>query len=122
VQTDVGPAADGAVNRASSAEIERGNDFLRPRPATAVIASNYRTIGKNTLRATADLEIPKSRVKLHGYMWHEKAGAEWISLPSREWVAKDGKRHFAVLINFTDEDVERRALDAIRGLADRSGR
>jgi hypothetical protein len=90
-----------------------------------IIASNLKLIGKNTLKATADIEVPQWRLKIRGCMWHLKNGAEWIAFPSREWVDQNNKRQFAVLLEFTDKEVERRfkgaALDAVHELAARRG-
>jgi hypothetical protein len=96
---------------------------MMPRPSPPIIASNLKWIRKNTLRATADVEVPKWRLKIRGVMWHAKNGKDWLFFPSREWVDRDGARQYAVLLEFTDKDVERRfqeaALAAVRDLADR---
>jgi hypothetical protein len=88
-----------------------------------IITSNLELIGKNTLEATADIEVPQWRLKIRGCMWHLKSGAEWIAYPYREGVDQNNKRQFAVLLEFTDKEVERRfkgaALDAVHELAAR---
>jgi hypothetical protein len=93
---------------------------VMPDSARPIIASNFRWIRKGTLQATADLEIRKWRLKIHGGKWHAKDGRDWFTFPSREWVDRDGARQFAVLLEFTDKDVKRRfkekALAAIREL------
>ena len=96
---------------------------MMPDPSPPIIASNLRWIRKSTRQATADVEIPKWRLKIRGGMWHAKAGKDWFSFPSREWVDRDGARQFAVLLEFTDKDVGRwfkeAALAVVRELADR---
>ena len=111
VHASSGRGAMGASNDPRpQTEAERGSAYLAPRPG--VVASNCRLINKNTLKATADIEVPKWTVKIRGVMWHVKGDSEWIALPSREWLDRDGNRQFAVLIEFTDKDVERRFKDA----------
>jgi hypothetical protein len=98
---------------------------MMPAPSPAIIASNLKWVRKNTLQATADIEVPKWRLKIRGVMWHVKNGKDWFSFPSREWADRDGQRQFAALLEFTDKDVERRfkdaALAAIRAVAARGG-
>ena len=106
----------------SGSETQRGDDYLAARPG--VVASNFKPIGKNTLKAKADLDVLQWRLKIRGVMWHVKGDSEWIAFPSREWVDKDGNRQFAVLLEFSDKDVERRfkaaGLAAMRKLAARN--
>lgn len=94
---------------------------MKPDSSGPIIASSLRWIRKGTLQATADVEIPQWRLKIRSVMWHARNGKDWVSFPSREWVDRDGARRFAVLIECTDKDVERRfkeeALAAIRKLA-----
>jgi len=89
----------------------------------SIIASHFKPIGKNTVRATADLDIPKWRLRIRGVMWHQKNGKDWIAFPSREWFDKNGERQFSVLLEFTDKDTEHRFKDAtlaaMRALAGR---
>jgi hypothetical protein len=96
---------------------------MMPAPSRPIIASNLKWIRKNTLQATAAVEVTKWRLKIRGVMWHAKNGKDWLFFPSREWVDRDGQRQFAVLLEFTDKNVERRfqqaALAAVRELANR---
>ena len=84
-----------------------------PRSTPGVIASNFKPIDKNTLKATADVAVPHWRMKIRGVMWHSKGDSEWIAFPSREWIDKDGKRQFATLLEFTDKHVETRFKVAV---------
>jgi hypothetical protein len=76
--------------------------------APGIIARRYKAIGKNTLIATADLEISAWHLRIRGAMLHEKNGKRWIQLPSREWLDADGNRQFAVLIEFLDRAISDR--------------
>jgi hypothetical protein len=91
----------------------------------SITASNFKPVGKNSLRATADVVIPKWRLRIRGVMWHQKNGKDWIAFPSREWLDKNGERQFSVLLEFTDKNTERRFKDstlaAMRALAGRQG-
>jgi hypothetical protein len=80
---------------------------MMPDVSPPIVVSNLKWIRKNTLQATADVEVPKWRRKIRGAMWHVKNGKDWLSFPPREWLDKNGARRFAVLIEFTDKDVER---------------
>ena len=89
-----------------------------------IVVSNLKWNPKNTLPATADVEVPKWRRKIRIVMWHANNGKDWLFFPSREWVDRNGQRQFAVLLDeFTDKDIERwsqqAALVAVRDLADR---
>jgi len=90
-----------------------------------IVASNFRWVRKNTLEAIADVEIQKCRLKTRCTMWNSKNGSEWVAFPCREWLDCDGHRQFAVLLEFSDKDVERRfkdaALTAIHAFAAGSG-
>ena len=98
---------------------------MMPDSSPPIIVSNLKWIRKNTLQASADIEVPKWRLKIRGVMWHAKNGKVWLSFPSRDWVDGNGARQFTVLLEFTDKDVERRfkdaALAAIRAVAARGG-
>lgn len=67
-------------------------------PATSVTASNLKVIGKDTLRATVNLRIPKWQLIIRGALWCEKGGREWIAFLAREWTDQDGIRKFANII------------------------
>lgn len=95
------------------------------KPERALVASNLRRIGKNTLVGTVDLEVPAWRIRFKGCLWHRKGGKEWIAFPSREWL-RDGQRHFADLVQFTDRTVHDRfqeaALAAVHAIANTNER
>jgi hypothetical protein len=77
----------------------------RPSPAqapAAVVATNYRPIGKNTLVASVDLTVPRWRLTFRGCLLHRKGTKEWIAFGAREWVDRSGNKQYADLIQFTD--------------------
>jgi hypothetical protein len=96
---------------------------MMPESSPPIIGSNFKWVRKNTLWATADIEVPKWRLEIRGVMRHPKNGKDWLFFPSREWVDRDGQRQCAVLLEFTDKHVERwlqeAALAGVRDLADR---
>lgn len=85
----------------------------------AIVASNLRRIGKNTLIGSVDLEIPAWRLRFKGCLWHRKGDKEWIAFPAKEWL-KDGERRFNDIIEFSDRSIHDRfqaaALAAVHGL------
>jgi hypothetical protein len=90
-------------------------------PAAAVIASNLKFIRKNTLIATADLTIPRWRLVIRGALWCTKNEKEWVGLPAREWIDRNGDKKFATILEFTDRETAARfqiaALNAVRAIA-----
>ena len=81
-------------------------------PAASVRASNLKMIGKDTLKVTVDLTVPKWRLVIHSALWREKDGREWIAFPAREWTDRNGARKFANIIEFTDRDTASRSQRA----------
>jgi hypothetical protein len=59
---------------------------MMPDSSPSIVVSNLKWVRRNTLRATADVEVPKWRLKIRGVMWHAKNGKDWLFFPSREWV------------------------------------
>ena len=92
-------------------------------PAPGIVARRYKAIGKNTLIASADLEIAAWHLRIRGVMLHEKNGKRWIQLPSREWLGPGGKPQYAIMVEFLDEAVKDRfqaaALAAFDAIAPR---
>jgi len=86
-----------------------------------IIASNYRSIGKNTSVGRADLTVTKWRFTFKGCLWHREGEREWVNFPSREWTDQDGNRRFSNLGEFVNDGDARRfqeaALAAIRQIA-----
>jgi hypothetical protein len=80
----------------------------RPPTIPGIIASNLKRITKGTLIGTVDLTVPKWRLGIHGCLWHEKNGKQWVSFPAREWTSPDGHKHFANLIEFSERETHDR--------------
>jgi len=89
----------------------------------AVVATNWRPMGKNTLVGFCDLEIPHWKLQIKGVMWHRRAsdGREWISFPGREYIDKDGSKKYVDIVVWSDRDVhfrfQRAALEAVHAIA-----
>ena len=47
-----------------------------------ITASDWRPIGRNTLRGFCDLRLQPSGIMLHECSLHEKGGKRWIGLPA----------------------------------------
>jgi hypothetical protein len=92
---------------------------------SAVVASNYKPIGKNTLIASVDLTIPRWHLTFRGCLFHRKNGREWAAFPAREWIDQPGAKQYADLIKFTDRATAERfqaaALAAIHAVAGEAG-
>ena len=87
----------------------------------AIIATNFRRIGKGTLLASVDLEITGWKLLLKECLWHQKDSREWIQFPRREYNDREGNRKFTDIISFTDRTVSGRfqaaALKAVHEIA-----
>jgi hypothetical protein len=98
----------------------------KPAAPPAIVARNWKAIGKNTLVGSADVIIVKWHLVFKSVCWHRKGDREWIGLPAREWTDRDGKRQFADVIGFINHGTARgfreAALAAIREFAGKDGR
>ena len=85
-------------------------------PKASVRASNLKIIGKNALKATVELTIPKWHLVIRG----EKGDREWVAFPAAEWTDRNGTRKFSNIIEFTDRatagQFQGAALAAVRML------
>jgi hypothetical protein len=106
-----------------------GRRFVEPPPEAAVtaplaiVASNYRPIGKNTLVASVDLTIRKWGFVFRGCLWHRRGEHEWINFPAKELIDQAGTRKFSNLGEFINHEDARQfqgaALAAVHELAAR---
>jgi hypothetical protein len=97
----------------------------------AIIAVNWRRHEAGTLRGFCDLQL-QSGLIFKGCAVHERGGTQWVSLPVRPQLDRDGKAlispktrkiSYSATVQFTDrptsERFERQALAAIKELLDR---
>jgi hypothetical protein len=83
----------------------------------------FRPYSGNTLRGFCDLELSRVGVVICECCWHEKAGKEWVSFPTRSFRANDGKTQWSSLVHFAEgarqarDEFQRQALEAIRAVA-----
>jgi hypothetical protein len=93
----------------------RGKSFFAGRPLEGIKTARLQHRGHR----------PPPSWQIRCTMWNSKNGSEWVAFPCREWLDCDGHRQFAVLLEFSDKDVERRfkdaALTAIHAFASGSG-
>jgi hypothetical protein len=95
-------------------------------PKASVRASNLKIIGKNALKATVELTIPKWHLVIRGALWYQKGGHEWVAFPAAEWSDRNGTRKFSNIIEFTDRETagqfQGAALAAVHAIAGTSWR
>lgn len=56
-----------------------------------ISAANFRPFSKNTLKGFVDLTLSPSGMVIKEVSWHEKSGKEWVALPGKPQVDRDGK-------------------------------
>jgi hypothetical protein len=83
------------MNRASPADIERGNTFLAsepaaPRPRTIVLVA-WRPVVKGALRGFATVELPIG-LKLVDCPVYVGKNGPWASLPAKPQIDRDGRQ------------------------------
>ncbi len=64
---------------------------------------NYRPIGKGSIIASFDLEIPKMGIKICNMTLFQKDSRKWVSFPSRQY-EKDGVKKYSSYIYFLNKD------------------
>jgi len=81
-----------------------------------LLVGNWKAYEKNTLRGFLSLTLP-SGIVLHNCALHEKNGARWIGLPSRQYPKDDGSIGYAPIVEFATSEVrsrfQRAALAAV---------
>ena len=60
-------------------------------------------MNKGTLLGFADIEVDKWGVSIYGVSLHEKNGAKWIGIPSRE-VMNDGEKKYYPFFKFKEKN------------------
>lgn len=80
-------------------------------------AMNYVHISKGTLVGTFDLQLPSGMI-LIGATHHRQEGREWIGLPAKRYLGKDGREAWAKVIDFAEKTLRHRfsalALTAVK--------
>lgn len=80
-------------------------------------AMNYVHICKGTLVGTFDLQLPSGMI-LIGATHHRQEGKEWIGLPAKRYLGKDGREAWAKVIDFAEKTLRHRfsalALTAVK--------
>jgi hypothetical protein len=70
-------------------EIEATSALPSSRSPRTVQASDWKTVERNTLRGFCTLKLPSGLI-IRECTWHVKDDSEWIGLPSRPQLDKDG--------------------------------
>ena len=83
---------------------------MKPAVATGghreLLVTNWKPYEKNTLRGFLSLTLPSGLV-IHNCALHQKDGARWIGLPSRQYTKDDGSTSYSPVIDFTSPDKRR---------------
>lgn len=65
--------------------------------------TNYKSIKKNTVVGSFDLEVPPMFVK--GWTYHRKDdGSAWVNPPQREFTRDDGSKGYQKLVFFPNKE------------------
>lgn len=75
----------------------------RGQKGTVLKISNFKTIGKNSLIAAFDLELP-SGMTINGAMLMRSGESEWISFPGIPTGEKDGKKTYKPVVSIPNRD------------------
>jgi hypothetical protein len=92
-------------------------------------ASNWRPLKRNSLRGFLSLTLEPSGIVLHDCALHRKGDREWIGLPGKPQMDRDGQQRkdpttgealYTPIVEIPDKDARQRfqnaALDAVREL------
>lgn len=63
--------------------------------------SDWKPMVKGALRGFFNLELPSGMV-IHNCMLMEKAGTQWVNLPSKEFTKRDGSRGWVPILEIPD--------------------
>ena len=84
----------------------------------SITIAGWKPLSKNTLRGFFSATLPSGMV-IHNLTLHEKNGARWVGLPSREWTTDTGEKNYAKLIEFADRHIANRFRDHVLEALDR---
>lgn len=80
-------------------------------------AINYAQISKGTLVGTFDLQLPSGMI-LIGATHHRQEDKEWVGLPAKRYLGKDGREAWVKVIDFAEKTLRHRfsalALAAVK--------
>jgi hypothetical protein len=72
-----------------------------------IIASNLKSLSKNTLKGFVDLALPEVGIVLKGTAWHEKNGKQWLSPAGCSYADKTtGEIKCVNVIDFTSREAK----------------
>src|SRR6202035_1830772 len=74
----------------------------RPPVQAPIFARNWKHVDRAAIVGIADIVVVKCQLEVKGCRWHRKGDKEWLGLPAREWIDKDGNRQFADVIGFVN--------------------
>ena len=83
-----------------------------------LLVTNWKAYEKNTLRGFLSLSLPSGLV-IHNCALHQKDGARWIGLPSRQYTATDGKVSWSPMVEFASKEARYAFQDAALEAVDR---
>ena len=86
-----------------------------------IVASDFRPMQRNTLQGFVTLTLEPSGIVLHDCAIHRKEGREWIGLPGRPQIDRDGqprkdsatgKQLYVAIVEIPDRDARERFQQA----------
>jgi len=80
--------------------------------APKITVSNWKSIHKNSLLGTFDLEFTGMGLRIKGAMLLETNGRRWINFPSKEY-QKNGERKFMPFLEWRDRETSERFSAAV---------
>jgi len=81
-----------------------------------LLVTNWKAHRKNSLQGFLTFTLPSGLV-IQNCTLHEKEGARWIGLPSRQYTKDDGSKSYTPLVEFATREARQRfqaaALEAV---------
>lgn len=66
---------------------------------------NWKPVNKGTLVGAFTLRVDPWGLLIEGCLFHRKGAREWIAFPAREWMDKDGTKHYANILTFKEKRI-----------------
>lgn len=84
--------------------------------------TNYKPVNKGSLLGYADLLLIKSGMQIFGCSLHQKDGARWVNMPSREYTNEAGEKKYLSIVRFQDaEKMKAFSSEAMKAIEAKTG-
>jgi hypothetical protein len=77
----------------------------------------FRALNKNTLQGVFSATLPSGLI-IHDLLLHEQEGHRWIGVPAKEYLDKNGARHFTPILGFTSRQLADRFQSTVLAALD----